>query len=137
MAGKPRTIDAYLSALSADQRKALEKLRQTIRAVAPGAEERISYRLPAFRLDGKMLVAFGARASHCAFYPMSSSTVEAHADELAGYDTSPGTIRFRADKPLPATLVRKLVKARIVENARLGSSKPPRARARGSTARAR
>jgi uncharacterized protein YdhG (YjbR/CyaY superfamily) len=137
MAGKPRTIDAYLSALSADQRKALEKLRQTIRAVAPGAEERISYRLPAFRLDGRMLVAFGARASHCAFYPMSSSTVAAHADELAGYDTSPGTIRFRADKPLPATLVRKLVKARIAENARLGSSKPPGPRARGSTARAR
>jgi uncharacterized protein YdhG (YjbR/CyaY superfamily) len=64
-----------------------------------------------------MLVAFGATANHCAFYPMSSSTVEAHKDELKDYDTSKGTIRFQADNPLPATLVRKLVKARIAENA--------------------
>jgi uncharacterized protein YdhG (YjbR/CyaY superfamily) len=121
MAAKPktnaRTIDEYLAALSDDQRAALEKLRRTIKAVAPKAEERISYRLPAFRLNGKMLVAFGARENHCAFYPMSAFTVEAHKDELKGYDTSKGTIRFQADKPLPAALVRKLVKARIVENA--------------------
>ena len=64
-----------------------------------------------------MLVAFGATARHCAFYPMSSSTVEAHRDELKDYDTSKGTIRFQADRPLPATLVRKLVRARIGENA--------------------
>lgn len=133
MAGKSQTIDGYLAALSDDQRKALERLRKTIRASAPNAEECISYRLPAFRLDGKMLVAFGARASHCAFYPMSATTVAAYAAELAGYDTSPGTIRFRADEPLPAMLVRKLVKARIAENARSPSSarstrKRPRSR---------
>jgi uncharacterized protein YdhG (YjbR/CyaY superfamily) len=64
-----------------------------------------------------MLVAFGATAEHCAFYLMSSSTVAAHKDELRGYDTSKGTIRFKADRPLPATLVRNLVKARIAENA--------------------
>ena len=118
MAGKPQTIDEYLAALSDDKRAALEKLRKTIRAAAPKAEECISYQLPAFRLDGRMLVAFGATANHCAFYPMSSSTVEAHKDELKDYDTSKGTIRFQADKPLPAALVRKLVKARIAENAR-------------------
>ncbi len=121
MAAKPktnaRTIDEYLATLSDDQRATLEKLRKAIKAAAPTAEECMSYRLPAFRLNGKMLVAFGARANHCAFYPMSASTVEAHKDELKGYDTSPGTIRFRADKPLPAALVRKLVKARIAENA--------------------
>ena len=116
MAGKPKTIDEYLAALSDDKRAALEKLRKTIRAAAPKAEECISYRLPAFRLNGKMLVAFGATANHCAFYPMSSSTVEAHKDELKDYDTSKGTIRFQADHPLPAALVRKLVKARIAEN---------------------
>jgi uncharacterized protein YdhG (YjbR/CyaY superfamily) len=137
MAGKPQTIDRYLSALSDAQRIALEKLRKTIKAIAPKAEECISYRLPAFRLDGRMLVAFGARANHCAFYPMSASTVAAHAAELEGYDTSTGTIRFRADKPLPATLVRKLVKARIAENARSGSGTPPRPRARARTARPR
>ena len=113
--GKPKTIDDYLAALSGDQRAALEKLRKIIRAAAPKAEECISYQLPAFRLNG-MLVAFGATANHCAFYPMSSSTVEAHKDELKNYETSKGTIRFQADKPLPAALVRKLVKARIVEN---------------------
>ncbi len=117
MAGKPQTIDEYLAALRDDKRAALEKLRKTIRAVAPKAEECISYQLPAFRLDGKMLVAFGATANHCAFYPMSSSTVEAHKDDLKDYYTSKGTIRFQADNPLPATLVRKLVKARIAENA--------------------
>ena len=117
MAGKPKTIDEYLAALSGDKRAALEKLRRTIRAAAPEAEECISYQLAAFRLDGRMLVAFGATAEHCAFYLMSSSTVAAHKDELQGYDTSKGTIRFQADRPLPATLVRKLVKARIAENA--------------------
>ena len=63
-----------------------------------------------------MLVGFGATANHCAFYLMSASTVEAHKDELGNYDTSKGTIRFQPDKPLPAALVRKLVKARIAEN---------------------
>ena len=116
MAAKPQTIDEYLAFASDDQRAALEKLRKTIQAAAPQAEEFISYGLAAFRLNGRPLVAFGATASHCAFYPMSSSTVAAHKDELKDYDTSKGTIRFPADKPLPAALVRKLVKARIVEN---------------------
>lgn len=116
---KPKTdaeaIERYLAALSDDKRAALEKLRDTIRAAAPKAEECISYQLPAFRQGGP-LVAFGATANHCAFYLMSSSTVEAHKDELAGYDLSKGTIRFQPDEPLPAALVRKLVKARIAEN---------------------
>ncbi len=119
----PQTIDNYLAALPDDKRAALEKLRKTIKAVAPKAEECISYRLPAFRLDGRMLVAFGATANHCAFYPMSSSTVEAFKEELKAYKTSKGTIRFQADKPLPAALVRKLVKARIAENAATAKSK--------------
>jgi uncharacterized protein YdhG (YjbR/CyaY superfamily) len=120
MAAKPKTIDEYLAALSADKRAALEKLRKTIRAAAPKAEECISYQLAAFRQNG-MLVAFGATANHCAFYPMSSSTVAAYQDELKDYDTSKGTIRFQADKPLPVALVRKLVKARLAEN--MGRSK--------------
>jgi uncharacterized protein YdhG (YjbR/CyaY superfamily) len=114
---KPTTIDEYLAPLAADQRAALEKIRRAIRSAAPKAEEYIGYGLAAFRLEGKPLVAFGATAKHCAFYPMSSSTVAAHADDLAGYDTSKGTIRFPADKPPPAALVKKLVKARIAENA--------------------
>ena len=115
VATKPKTIDEYLAAVSDDKRAALQKLRKTIRAAAPQAEECISYQLPAFRQNG-MLVAFGATANHCAFYLMSSSTLEAHTDELKDYDTSKGTIRFQADKPLRVALVRKLVRARIAEN---------------------
>jgi uncharacterized protein YdhG (YjbR/CyaY superfamily) len=114
---KAKTIDEYLAALSNDKREALERLRKTIRAEAPRAEECISYQLPAFRLDGKSLVAFGAATNHCAFYTMSGTTVEAHKKELKDYSTSKGTIRFHPSKPLPASLVRKLVKARIAENA--------------------
>ena len=113
---KVKTVDEYLARVSDDQRVALQRLRKTIRAAAPGAEECISYQLPAYRLNG-MLVAFGATAKHCAFYPMSASTVAAHRKELEDYDTSKGTIRFQPDNPLPAALVRKLVKARIAENA--------------------
>lgn len=126
MTNRPKTIDEYLSALTDDKRAALEKLRKTIKAAAPKAEEGISYGLAAFRLDGKPLVAFGASANHCAFYPMSSRTVAAHQDELEKYDTSKGTIRFQPEKPLPATLVRMLVKARIKEI--MGSSKKSKKR---------
>lgn len=117
MAAKTKTFDDYLAALHKDNRTALEKLRKTIQAAAPKAEECISYGLAAFKLNGKPLVALGATESHCAFYLMSNSTVAAHADELEKYDTSTGTIRFPANKPLPAALVKKLVKARMAENA--------------------
>jgi len=121
MAAKPKTIDEYLAVLSDEQRAALEKLRKTIRAAAPKAEECINYGIAAFRLNGKNLVGMGATAKHCAFYLMSGSTVAAHQEELADYDTSKGAIRFPASKPLPVALVRKLVKARIAE---IGLSKP-------------
>ena len=111
----PGTIDEYLAPLRPDQRAALQKLRKTIRAAAPGVEECISYRLPAFRLHGRMLVWFGAGANHCAFYP--GGIVTAFKDDLEGYESSKGTIRFQPDDPLPAALVRKIVRARAAENA--------------------
>ena len=145
MSGNPRTIDEYLATLSDEKRAALQELRRAIKAAAPNAEECISYRIPAFRLGGRMLVAFGAAANHCAFYA-GSAPVAGHKDELKAYDTSKGTIRFQADSPLPATLVRKLVKAQIAakggppNNQYLDSSvegkrtsaraRPPRARRR-------
>jgi uncharacterized protein YdhG (YjbR/CyaY superfamily) len=119
---KPSSIDEYLATLSDDQRAALAKLRKAIKAAAPQAEECISYGIPAFRQNG-MLVGFGATANYCALFLFSGTTVEAHQDELADYDTSKGTIRFPADKPLTAALVRKLVKARLAENAGRGKSK--------------
>ena len=112
-ANKPRTHDDYLAAVTADKRSALQKLRKAIKTAAPKAEECISYQLPAFRLNGRFLVAYGATTNHCAFYP--GSTVKALKKELKGYDTSKGTIRFPASKPLPAALVLKLVRLRVEE----------------------
>lgn len=119
---KPDSPAEYLAALDERQRPALEKLRKMIQAAVPKAEECMSYGLPAFRLAGKPLVAYGASAKHCAFYLMSGSIVEAHPDDLKKYDTSKGTIRFTPDEPLPGTLVKKLVKARIAENEQLARS---------------
>jgi uncharacterized protein YdhG (YjbR/CyaY superfamily) len=120
MTSKAVSIDDYLAGVSDDKRAALQRLRRTIRAIVPRAEECISYQLPAFRLDGKVLVWFGAGAKHCAFYP--GGVVPELQRELEDYDTSKGTIRFQPDDPLPATLVRKLVKARI---ARIGARRQP------------
>jgi uncharacterized protein YdhG (YjbR/CyaY superfamily) len=111
---RPKSIDDYLRRLSPDKRAALQKLRRAIKAVIPKAEEIISYQMPAFRLDGKVLVWFGAGANHCAFYP-GAYPIAAHKARLARYPTSKGTIRFQPDQPLPASLVRTLVKARIAE----------------------
>jgi uncharacterized protein YdhG (YjbR/CyaY superfamily) len=116
MSAKPQTIDAFLALVSKEKRTALEKLRRAIQAAAPKAEECISYGVPAFRLGGRMLVAFGAATKHCAFYP-GALPIQTHQDELNAYDTSKGTIRFQPESPLPVTLVRKLVKTRIAQYA--------------------
>src|SRR6266404_4544255 len=112
-ARKPKTHDDYLAAVTEDKRGALQKLRKAIKEAAPKAEECISYQVPAFRLNGKFLVAYGAAKNHCAFYP--GTTIKALKDDLKSYDTSKGTIRFSAGKPLPSALVRKLVRLRIEE----------------------
>jgi uncharacterized protein YdhG (YjbR/CyaY superfamily) len=113
---KPKTIDEYLAGVNADHRDALQKLRETIHTVAPTAEECISYGIPAFRLNGRSLVFFGAWANHCAFYPGSSNTLKKFRNELRNFQTSKGTLRFSPDKPMPVALVKKLLKARIAEN---------------------
>lgn len=113
---KPKTVDEYLARVSDAQRVALEKLRKTIKSAAPQAEECISYSMPAFRSNG-ILVGFAAKQNHCALYPFNGTTVKAFKDELKGYETSMGAIRFRPDRPLPAALVRRIVKARLAENA--------------------
>ena len=114
----PTTHDEYLAGLSEDRQRALEKLRKDIKAAAPKTEECMSYGIPGFRLKGKLLVSYGSAAKHCAFYP--GSIVQAFKKELKGYDTSgKGTIRFSAKEPLPAALVRKIVKARIAQRTQL------------------
>jgi len=113
---KPTTIDEYLASVKPEQRAALQKLRQTIRAAASTAEECISYGIPAFRLNGRPLVFFGAWANHCSFYPGSSTTLKKFRGDLKGFQITKGTIRFSLDNPLPIALVKKLVKERIAEN---------------------
>jgi uncharacterized protein YdhG (YjbR/CyaY superfamily) len=109
-------IDAFLADVPADKRAALRALRKTIRAAAPKATELINYGVPMFRLDGKNLVSYAAAANHCTFYVQSPAVMRAFAAELKDYKQGKGSIQFSADKPIPAALVTKLVKARIAEN---------------------
>jgi uncharacterized protein YdhG (YjbR/CyaY superfamily) len=113
---KPRTIDEYLASAKPGHRAVLMELRRTIHDAAPGAEEYIGYGLAGFKLNGRPLVYFGAWANHCALYAASPRAQKQFQKALKGFVVSKGTIRFTADKPLPAALVKKLVKARIAEN---------------------
>jgi uncharacterized protein YdhG (YjbR/CyaY superfamily) len=126
MPAKPKTIDAYLAAVSPMQRAALQKLRKTIKAAAPKAEEYITYGIAAFRIDDKAIAGFGASAKHCSYYPMSGHTVAEFEEDLKDFETSKGAIQFQPDMPLPAALVKKLVKARIADNNASTQSKKKR-----------
>lgn len=108
------SVRAYLKAVPAAQRAALQKLRKTIQAAAPEATEGISYGIPMFKHHG-VLVGYAAFKNHCSLF-MATAVTKALQKELARYDISKGTIRFTADKPLPVALVRKLVKLRIAQN---------------------
>lgn len=108
-------IDAYLAGLPADQRAALQALRNTIAAAAPQAEEGLSYGVPAFRYKRRPLVSYVAAKAHCSFFPMSPKVVDDHHAELTDFDLAKGTIRFAPDHPVPADLVARIVRARIAE----------------------
>ncbi len=110
----PQTVDEYLAALPEEARDTLEKIRKTIKAAAPKATEGISYQVPMYKHHG-MLVGFAAFKDHCSLFP-GTKAIAAYKDELKAYKTSKGTIRFPIGKPLPAALVKKLVKTQIAEN---------------------
>jgi len=111
-------VDAYLAKLPEPARATLEKVRATIRSVVPAeTTEGLSYGMPAFRYKGA-LVAYAAFKDHCSFFPCQASLIDQMKDELKNYRTSKGTLQFPLDKPLPAALVKKMVKARIAENER-------------------
>jgi uncharacterized protein YdhG (YjbR/CyaY superfamily) len=112
----PKTIDEYLANVDPDKRAALERLRSIVKAAAPKAQEAITYRIPMFRLNG-MLVGFAAAKDHCSFYPCDSTTIKSLKAVLKNYKTSKGAIQFQPGKPLPAALVKKIVKARVAANA--------------------
>lgn len=108
-------VDAYLATGPADMRAALEGIRKQIKATVPGVEELISYGIPIFKYNGSLL-GIGYAKTHCGLYVMSKAVMEQFADELKSYNNAPTTIRFTPDKPLPAALVKKIIKARVDEN---------------------
>jgi len=113
----PASVEDYLAALPEESRAALEKLRKTIKAAAPEATETISYQMPTFKLHGRFLVSYAAFKAHYSLFPASKVVIEALGAELEPYFTGKGTIRFRTEKPLPAALVKKIVRVRLEENA--------------------
>lgn len=111
----PKNIDEYLAGVPEPARGTLEKMRATIQsALPPAATETISYGIPAFKLK-KTLVYFAAFAKHCSFFP-TAAIIEQFKGELAGYTISKGTVQFPVDKPMPAELVKKMVKARVAQH---------------------
>jgi uncharacterized protein YdhG (YjbR/CyaY superfamily) len=113
----PTTVDDYMAALPDASRTAMEKLRTTIKAAAPEATETISYRMPAFKDHGRILVYYAAFKDHYSVFPASEAVLEALGTELKSHITGKGTIRFDTDRPLPTALVKKIVKVRLEENA--------------------
>ena len=111
----PKTVDEYLAAVPATQRAALEKLRKQIRAAAPEATEAISYQMPAFKQGGRFLVSYAAFRDHLSLFPASYAVMELFGDELEPFFSGKGTLRFTTGKPIPAALVKKIVKARLRE----------------------
>ena len=106
-----------MAAIPQDYRAALEKLRATIKSAAPEARETISYQMPAFRDNDLLLVSYAAFKDHCSFFPMSKKVIRDNEKELAPYATGKGTLQFHVDEPIPANLVKVIVKARLAENA--------------------
>ena len=136
MRGAPvaKSVDQWLARVEPKQRAALEKLRVQIRAAAPGAEEVISYGQPTFKLHGH-LVAFGAFAKHLSFFPMNSVVIAESADALKTFVTSKGTIQFTPEKPIPAAVVKKIVKARIAQNLEVADERVARKKATSARAK--
>jgi len=114
---KPTSVDEYLSWVPADHRRALDALRATIKAAAPGATETIAYGMPAFRLDGRFFVSYSDFKEHVSLFPASAAVRAALGDELKPYFSGKGTLRFRADQPIPTDLVARVVAVRLEETA--------------------
>lgn len=112
---KPKSVEAYFAGLSGEARAALQKLRDTIAAAAPEAEEGVTYSMPGFTLGGRGFVAYAAFKDHYSFFPMSTEALEAHRDELGSRVTGKGTIRFEYGRALPTGLVKKVVRTRLAE----------------------
>lgn len=112
---QPSSIDEYLRTVPEDRRRALERLRTEIHSIVPDVQECISYRIPAFRLNGVVIAGFCATVKGCSYFPFSGTTLKTLARHIAGYSQTKSALHFSAEKPLPTALVRKLINARIKE----------------------
>ena len=112
---RPRSVQAYFRSLPPEQRPPLQKLRETIAAAAPEAEEGITYSMPGFLLDGRGFVSYAAFNDHYSFFPMGSEAIEVHRTELGARVTGKGTIRFEYGERLPTVLVKKVVRTRLAQ----------------------
>ena len=108
-----KTIDEYLRLSPLPQRETLQEVRRRIRELVPEAEECISYGLPAFRVGKKVIGGFAFTSTGCSYYPFSGSTLDEISASIAGYSRTKSALHFAADRPLPKTLLRKLLKARL------------------------
>jgi uncharacterized protein YdhG (YjbR/CyaY superfamily) len=111
----PQSIDEYLAALDEPKRRTLQELRQTILDIIPDAQECISYGMPAFRVEGKVIAGFAAFKNHLSYLPHSGSVLGRLSEDLAGYESTPGSLHFPIDQPLPKGLVKKLIANRLGE----------------------
>lgn len=108
-----KTVDEYLAGLPEPQRSTLEKLRAMLQELLPGADEGLSYGVPAVKVNGKPVAGYAAFKNHCSYFPHSGSILQEIADELSSYDWSKGTLKFPTDEPPPGDLVRLLVELRL------------------------
>jgi uncharacterized protein YdhG (YjbR/CyaY superfamily) len=127
----PATVDEYFAQATPEARERLGKLRTAIRSVVPDATETISYQMPAFRAEGRMLVWYAAFRGHSSLFPANARVVEALGDELKPYLSGRGTIRFPLDEPIPEALVRRVVEVRLEENRAEAGQRESAKRSRG------
>jgi uncharacterized protein YdhG (YjbR/CyaY superfamily) len=136
MAVKPATIDAYLATVSDDRRAVLPRLRKTILSILPDAQECISYSMPAFRYDGRVVAGFLATSKDCSYFPFNGKTLATLAAKVKTYDRTKSALHFDPKHPLPVALVGKLLRARMAEMTGRGTTRGAR-RAPGKRAPAR
>jgi uncharacterized protein YdhG (YjbR/CyaY superfamily) len=124
----PATVEQYLAGLPAPERRALDRLRATIRSVEPEATETISYQIPTFKLHGRLLVSFAAFRDHCSLFPANDRVREACGDALTPYLSGKGTLRFTVQQPIPTALVKRIVRTRARETLELERARRARGR---------
>lgn len=110
---RPQDIDGYIASAPPESQSKLRELRKIIKILAPQAEEGISYGMPAFKLHGQPFIGFAGYKHHVGFYPMSGSFLKAYEKDLKNYKTSAGAVQFSLDRPLPVSLIKKLVKGKM------------------------